>query len=106
MDFKNDIENGAVVWGVDPGVTSIFRAIHAFFNKEAKRVSKTITKGYYCSCGFKRQAQKLKWYNLKHVDDSHLISTLAILRISNIELFKKANKMRLQNYHRLWSYSK
>jgi transcription elongation factor Elf1 len=102
-DLKEDVENGALVWGVDPGITDVFTACDSSSDK-AERIRRTSSKEYYHLCGYNHAAQERKKHQQDHQDDFKFISKLPSLRTYDLQGFLTASKTRLQNYGRIADY--
>jgi hypothetical protein len=84
MDFKSDIENDAVVWGVDPGVTNVFTAVDSSSCNKPERIRLTSSKEYYHLCGFNTASREREEHRKIYPEDSSLLLGLPTLKTPDI----------------------
>lgn len=92
-DFREDIENGCNVWGVDPGVNTIITSV----DKSGKQRT-TSLKEYYHLCGFNDASFVRKKHQNQHAAGHLKITSLSSLKTSNVTDFVKACRERINSY--------
>ncbi|KAI7898956.1 uncharacterized protein BX663DRAFT_489525 [Cokeromyces recurvatus] len=98
-DFLEDIENGCIVWRVDPGVNTIFTAVDT-----PGRQRTTSLDEYYHLCGYNDATFIQNQHQKQHMAEYSKISNLSSLKTSIIKDFIKACKERLALYDDIKKY--
>lgn len=98
-DFSDDIDNGAQVWAVDPGLTTVLTCV------DPSGRQRTLSQDeYYHLCGFNDAVSIRKKHANKHHETQKMITELATLKTANMSNFVAGCKQRMQSYDAIDRY--